>query len=76
MAIFAGPEICGWRLGLVEDGSVHVEPVDDLIEHEVSDCPCGPRTEPVKAADGSVGWVVSHMSLDGREHDEIREAAA
>lgn len=54
----------------------HVVPVDDLIEHETemtSDhlldrrCPCGPTPEAVKRDDGSVGWVIRHHSLDGRE---------
>lgn len=51
---------------------MHVYPVDDLIEHELDgdDCPCGPRTDPVKRDDGSVGWVIVHHSLDGREHLE------
>jgi hypothetical protein len=40
----------------------------DLIEHEVSeDCVCGPTPQPVKRDDGSVGWVIVHHSLDGRE---------
>lgn len=49
--------------------TVHVLPVDDLIAHEAQggDCPCGPTTEPVKAEDGYIGWVVIHHSLDGRE---------
>lgn len=50
----------------------HVLPVNDLIAHEdVGDeCPCGPRLEAVKRDDGSVGWVVIHHSLDGREAGE------
>lgn len=49
--------------------TVHVSPVGDLIEHETEgdDCPCGPEAEPVEREDGSVGWVISHHSLDGRE---------
>lgn len=49
----------------------HVVPVGDLVEH-VSDasCVCGPTTEPVKREDGSIGWVVTHHSLDGREFSE------
>lgn len=52
--------------------TVHVEPVGDLIEHDTNggECPCGPTTESVKAPDGSVGWLVSHHSLDGRETQE------
>lgn len=49
---------------------VHVLPVDDLIEHTDDDCLCGPDTEPVEGPDGSIGWLVSHHSLDGREKEE------
>jgi hypothetical protein len=54
--------------------TVHVLPIDDLIEHEDEgdQCPCGPRIEPVKADDGSVGWLISHNALDGRELAERR----
>jgi hypothetical protein len=52
--------------------SMHVLPVGDLIEHETTDeCPCGPRSEIVKREDGSVGWVVVHHALDGREALEV-----
>lgn len=51
--------------------STHVVPVGDLIEHETTDdCPCGVRTEPVERADGTVGWLHVHHSLDGRETAE------
>ena len=52
--------------------TVHVLPIGDLIEHEDQgdDCPCGPTTEPVPAADGSMGWLITHHSLDGREQHE------
>lgn len=52
--------------------TIHVLPIGDLIEHEDvgTDCVCGPTERPVKAADGSVGWVVVHNSLDGRELKE------
>lgn len=55
---------------------LHVSPVDDLIAHDTStsepDCPCGPRAEPAKREDGSVGWLIIHHSLDGREQEEQR----
>lgn len=55
----------------VEPDAVHVVPVDDVIAHDYSDeCVCGPAAEPVKRDDGSVGWVVVHHSLDGREAAE------
>ncbi len=49
-----------------------VVPVDDLIAHDAfsDDCTCGPTSEPVKRDDGSMGWVLVHHSLDGREADE------
>lgn len=52
-----------------EDGPVHVVPVDDLIDHDTSggDCVCGPTPEAVKRDDGSIGWLLTHHSLDGRE---------
>ena len=51
----------------------HVMPVNDLIEHVDDDCPCGPTTHPVKRDDGSIGWVIIHHSLDGRELAERGE---
>lgn len=51
--------------------SVHVVPVDDLIDHPLTDdCPCGPRVEPVERDDGTIGWLHVHASLDGREQSE------
>lgn len=51
---------------------VHTFPLNDLIDHDTDsdDCVCGPRIEPVPADDGSMGWVVVHHSLDGREANE------
>lgn len=49
----------------------HVVPVNDLVEHEVSeDCVCVPTAEPVQREDGSMGWLLVHHSLDGRELNE------
>jgi hypothetical protein len=50
----------------------HVHPVGDLVEHELEgeDCICGPEVIPVECDDGSMGWVISHHSLDGREQRE------
>lgn len=52
--------------------TVHVYPDKDLIEHvtEGDDCLCGPEIEAVPAEDGSMGWLISHHSLDGREFNE------
>lgn len=51
--------------------STHVVPINDLVEHELTDyCSCGPRTKPVPRDDGSIGWIHVHHSLDGRELTE------
>ncbi len=52
----------------------HVHPVGDLIEHdtESDDCVCGPGMRPVRRDDGTIGWLVTHHSLDGREANEVR----
>ena len=45
--------------------TVHVLPVNDLIEHDsehFDECVCGPDVEYVEG-----GKVVTHHSLDGRE---------
>ena len=51
---------------------LHVSPVADGIVHDLAtsdaDCICGPTVEPVPGADGSMGWLIVHHSLDGREH--------
>lgn len=70
--IYSGTDTAGWRYGVAEDDAVHVEPVGDLVDHEVYDCLCGPLVEPVKREDGSVGWLVTHSSLDNREASEGR----
>jgi hypothetical protein len=46
--------------------------MDDLIEHDTDggDCVCGPEETPVVRDDGSIGWLVTHHSLDGREASE------
>lgn len=52
--------------------TVHVYPVNDLIEHDTDggECPCGPETEAVPCDDGTYGWVITHHSMDGREFHE------
>jgi len=57
-----------------EEMTYHVLPIDDLFEHSEEDCLCGPEIEPVKRDDGSIGWVITHNSLDGREKDEDNDA--
>lgn len=66
------PAIGGrWRTDAYPDGTVEVLPVADVVGHEASDdCPCGPRQDPVKRDDGSMGWVTVHHSLDAREFQE------
>lgn len=55
-----------------DPNTVHTYPVNDLIKHETDgeDCACGPETIPVPRDDGSMGWVILHHSLDGREANE------
>lgn len=54
--------------------ALHVAPVNDLVEHDTStveaNCVCGPEVEPVERDDGSIGWLIVHHSLDGRERFE------
>jgi len=47
----------------------HASPTDDLIEHvtDSPECVCGPTVEAKKLDDGSVIWLATHHSLDGRE---------
>lgn len=69
---------CGptWDIG--NDGNIeavrhadnmHVLPVGDLVGHdeESSLCVCGPSVQSVTRSDGSIGRLVTHHSLDGRE---------
>lgn len=57
---------------------VHIRPTNDGVEHDTTstdpDCVCGPRVEPVQREDGSIGWLIVHHSLDGREHNEPNPA--
>jgi hypothetical protein len=50
--------------------------VNDLVEHDNTgdDCVCGPEVEPVPRDDGSMGWLIKHHSLDGRELEEADRA--
>lgn len=61
-----------WTATQSEPGAdVHVMPNDDLVEHtETDDCVCVPTPEAVKRDDGSIGWLYTHHSLDGREAHE------
>lgn len=59
-------------VSVLDDSHVgHTYPLLDLIVHEAWDeCPCGPTSEAVKREDGSIGWTLTHHSLDGREANE------
>lgn len=54
--------------------TLHVTPITDQIGHDTSttepDCACGPEVRPVTQEDGSMGWLLVHHSLDGREQAE------
>lgn len=56
-----------WIKATMADGDIHVTPVNDLIDHELSeDCICGP--EPELLENGK--WMYAHESLDRREDSE------
>lgn len=57
------------------DPMLHVVPNNDYIKHnlETNHCVCGQRIERVVEDDGSVGWLIVHHSLDGREFRERGE---
>jgi len=60
-----------WGMVPLGDNTAHVVPKDDLILHVPNeDCSCGPEMIPLSKADGSMGWVIRHHSLDGRERNE------
>ena len=56
--------------------TVHIVPVDDLIEHETEgeSCVCGPTVEWIQGKDGN-GWVITHHALDGRQRTITSEEA-
>ena len=64
-----------WTSTTTDGGQhVHVLPDDDAITHTEDDsCVCGPRIEPVERPDGTVGWLIVHHSLDGREDREVNQ---
>ncbi|MEH0417805.1 hypothetical protein [Streptomyces sp. B21-083] len=51
--------------------TLHVTPIADLVGHDTTtaepDCVCGSEVRPVTEEDESVGWLLVHHSLDGRE---------
>lgn len=52
--------------------SVHVVPIDDLVDHPDDDCVCGPDVEYIDPVTGlsHAEPLVNHHSLDGREAHE------
>lgn len=56
----------GWKITELDNGEVHVHPIDDLAEHSLSlDCWCAPTED---EEDGAI--IIVHNSKDGREHIE------
>jgi hypothetical protein len=50
---------------------LHVVPLGDAVEHTSDDdCVCGPTAKLITHDDGSIGWLMIHHSLDGRELTE------
>lgn len=67
------PDCVRYRNVAEDDNTLHVMPVDDLVEHQPSDeCVCHPSPDPVERKDGTYGWLYVHHSLDGREVEERR----
>lgn len=65
-----------WTLEKV-GAEVHVMPLADIIQHDDSDdCVCGPLAEAAPRGDGSMGWLITHHSLDGREQREVSHGQA
>lgn len=64
-----------WLVQTADYGAC-VVPIRDLVAHtntgEDGDdqCICGPSWNPVEQEDGSMRWVLTHHSLDGRETHE------
>lgn len=58
-----------------EDTGVHVLPLSDHIEHQLDgECICGPDiewTDPDTDETYENGPLITHHSLDGREHAEV-----
>lgn len=53
--------------------TLHITPIGDLIEHELTEeCPCGPQQQLVQHDDAPDGWLIVHHSLDGREQIEVK----
>ncbi|MER7507071.1 hypothetical protein ABTX82_01780 [Streptomyces lavendulae] len=51
--------------------TLHVLPIGDLVEHtSEDDCLCDPTAQPIESETGSIGWLMIHHSLDGRETRE------
>ncbi|MFZ3592326.1 hypothetical protein [Streptomyces sp. BH104] len=54
--------------------TLHVTPLHDQVGHDTStaepDCVCGPEGRPAAQEDGSVGRLLVHHSLDGREQGQ------
>lgn len=69
---------CSCHDDLTVDHVIYVHPPDDLIVHELTpeaDCPCGPSVLHVQSAEAGDFWVITHHSLDGREHPDSNEEA-
>lgn len=60
---------------MAAEATLHVVPVDDLIEHDVSGepCVCGDTLELFVGTAGATGSMRTHFSLDGREFGERGE---
>ena len=65
----------GWRYHSENiDDHVHVWPIADWITHLTEgpgandgECKCRPVTKPIPRDDGSMGWLITHKAIDGRD---------
>lgn len=63
-----------WGVFKPGDDDTHVVPLGDVIEHELDEsCVCGVATEPVPRDDGTIAWLFTHHSADGRETREKKQ---
>lgn len=56
-----------WNLDEPDSDTWHVIPVNDHIEHEDHDCPCGTEVEIIPRDGLPDAYIYAHRALDGRE---------
>lgn len=56
-----------WRWIEDHHGQAHLIPNHDLMQHEATNCWCGPKITLEQHDDGADCWHIEHHSLDARE---------